>query len=723
MADILGIGFTGLAAAQKSLSTIGHNISNANTDGYSRQRVDLATNPATLYGSSYIGNGVNVADVKRVYDAFLVNQVRLDTASFNNVSTYQQLATPMDNILGDANTGLSSGIENFFNAGHQIASNPNSQAARQSFLSQADALVNNFQYINNALNQGYNQVNTAITNSISRINSLASNIAKLNNQIVLASGAAGGGAPNDLLDQRDAALEQLSSLVSVSTVEESNGALNVFIGNGQSLVVGSKSQSLSVVANLYDPTRKEIGYVANGASVNVSAQISGGSLGGLLNYRNQILDPTKNTLGKLAIGMASTINNQHHLGMDLNGNLGGDLFNVASPVVSAATTNTGTAAITGNLVNTNDLTSSDYSLLYNGADSYTLTRLDDGQTYSINTGGSYPYTSDVIDGVSLTINSGAAVGDRFLIRPARAGVDQLKTLISNPSKIAAAVPVAVTTPLSNVGSANVSAIQVNNPNDKVAIQFTSASTFDVLDVTTGATLAQNVSYTSGSNISFNGWSAAISDGGSGPANGDIFYVDEGITSAGGSNTGGAVIGAATMSPPDPALTDAVTITFTSANTFTVTGSTTGSPTVNVPYTDGGIISYNGWNFSISGSPASGDSFSIGPNNNGVGDNGNMQKIVALQNKLTMSGSTATYQDLYGQVVADVGTKTQEASTSHDALSALLQQSKDARNSVSGVNLDEEAANMLRFQQAYQASAKVISTSETLFQSLLSAIGG
>ena len=204
---------------------------------------------------------------------------------------------------------------------------------------------------------------------------------------------------------------------------------------------------------------------------------------------------------------------------------------------------------------------------------------------------------------------------------------------------------------------------------------------------------------------------------------DIFYVDQGVTSADNANTGGAVINQAAMNSPDPNLTDAVTITFTSPNTFTVSGATTGSPTVNVPYTSGGLISFNGWNFSISGTPATGDTFTVGPNTNGVGDNGNALQMASLQNKLTLAGSTTSFQDAYGQIVADIGTKTQEASTSHDALKTILQQSTDARDAVSGVNLDEEAANMLRFQQAYQAAAKVISTSDTLFQSLLSAING
>lgn len=723
MADILGIGSSGLSAAQRALATTGNNISNANTDGYSRQIVELRTNSPQLFGNSYLGSGVNVGSIKRVYDEFLVDQVRTNTSSLGSVDAFQQSASSIDNLLANSSTGLSSGIESFFNAVQQVANNPSSQAARQSLVSQSGSLADSFQYINDAINQQYLQINTTIKNSVSQVNAIAQNIAELNGKIVLATGAASGGSPNDLLDQRDAAMNKLAQLVSVSTIKQDNGAVNVFIGNGQSLVVGLQTQSLSTIPNNYDPTRLEIGYPAgSGVNVDISGQLSGGSIGGLLNFRNQVSDPTKNALGRVAIGMASAMNTQHHLGMDLAGALGGDMFTVAAPGITASSANTGTGSVNGTLINANDLTTSDYKLLYNGGNSYSLTRLSDGQNFAIDTGGSSPYTTDEIDGISLTISSGAAVGDNFLIQPTRQGADELSAVITDPSKIAAAVPVVVTAPLSNMGTAVPSAVSVNDPNDRVAMQFANATTFDVVDQTTGVTLAQGVTYTSGSNISFNGWTAQISDGGSSPAAGDVFYVDQGVTSAGTGNTGGAAIGQATLSPPDPGLTGTVTLTFTSPTTFNVAGATTGSPTVGVSYTSGGAISYNGWNLAITGTPTTGDTFTIGPNTNGVGDNRNMLQIAALQTKLTLAGGTASFQDAYGQIVADIGIKAQEAGTSHDALSALLQQSTDARDRVSGVNLDEEAANLLKYQQAYQAAAKVIATSETLFQSLLSAIG-
>jgi flagellar hook-associated protein 1 FlgK len=722
MADILGIGLSGLAAAQRALSTTGHNISNVSTEGYSRQTVDLSARPPQVLGTSYLGSGVNIVDIKRVYDQFLVNQVNTSTSSFGSVDSFYQFASTIDNLLGNSTTGLSSGIESYFNAVQQVSTNPSSQAARQSLLSQTSSLVDNFHRINDNLNQQYAQVNSSIKNSVSDINALATSIANINTKIVVATSAANGGAPNDLLDQRDVALTKLAKIVSVNTVQQDNGSLNVFIGNGQSLVVGSLVQPLTTLQNQYDSSRFEIGYPSGGGgNVEVTGQLSGGSLGGLLNFRSQLLDPTKNALGRVAIGMASAINTQHRMGMDLKGALGGDMFTLASPRVTANVSNAGTGSVSGTLINAGDLTTSDYKLVFNGANSYTLTRLSDGQNFAIDTGGSSPFTTTEIDGISLTITGGAVAGDTFLIQPTRLGADDLSQLITDPTKVAAAVPVAVTAPLSNMGSATAGTVKVNNPNDRVVFQFTGAATYDVLDQTTGATLAQGLSYTSGSNVSFNGWTVQISDGSGTPLAGDKFYVDKAVTSADAANTGGADIGQAALNPPDPNLTDTVTVTFTSPTTFDVAGSTTGSPTVGVSYTSGGVISYNGWNFTITGTPATGDSFTIGANTNGVGDNGNMQQIAALQTQMSLAGGTATFQDAYGQIVADIGSKTQEASTNRDAFNALLQQATEARDAVSGVNLDEEAANMLKFQQAYQAAAKVIAISDTLFQSILSAV--
>ena len=674
-----------------------------------------------LYGNSYLGNGVDISSVNRHYDNFLVEQVRSGTSSYESLNSFSTYVSRIDNLLANPEAGMGAAVQSFFSAVNEVSSDPSSQPARQLLLSQANTLVDRFHYVNERFTELGGQSNTALQNSVGEINALASGIAELNQRIVSALGASGGGAPNDLLDKRDLALTQLSRLVSVTAIPQNDGAMNIFVGSGQALVVGASPQQLSVLRNHYDPTRYEIGYTVGANTVEITNQLSGGSVGGLINFRNQVLDPAQNALGRMASGLADTMNTQHQLGVDLNGALGGKLFNTAAPLVLPHSSNAGTATVSAALVNVDDLTASDYRLLYNGANSYTLTRVNDGQTFAINTGGSSPYTAATIDGVALTIASGAAAGDSFLVRPTYAAVTNLQVAISDPVKIAAAAPIRAQAALGNLGNATISAGAVNSPDDRLVVQFTGPGSYDVVDETTGAILGQGLAYSSGGNIAFNGLTFQISNGGSGPAAGDKFYIDQKVTSADGGNSGAATIGQVTVSPPDPALRSSVSIVFTSATTFNVVGATTGSPTSNVSYTGGDTLSYNGWNLAISGTPAAGDTFTVAANNNGVGDNRNALLLSGLQQKPTLAGGTATYQDAYGQIIADVGAKTQQANIGRDARETLLKQSVDARDSVSGVNLDEEAANLIKTQQAYQAAARLISTADSLFQTLLDAV--
>lgn len=718
---MLGVGLSGLLAAQRSLSVTSHNISNASTEGYSRQRVQLEARLPQLYGNSYVGSGVDVGSVSRVYDNFLVEQVRNNVAASAGSDTYSDYVSRIDNLLANPSAGAGSAVQSFFAATNQVASDPSSLPARQLLLGNANSLVDRFKYVNDRLAELRQQTNIALQDNLAQINTLARGIAELNNNIVSAMGVANGGQPNDLIDKRDVALNQLAKLVSVTAIPQDDGSTNVFIGSGQALVVGARTQQLSIIANRYEPTRNEIGYTVGSNVVEITNQLSGGSVGGLINFRAQVLDPAQNALGRVAAGLAETMNTQHQLGVDLSGALGGRLFNIGGPLVSADGNNAGSGSVSAALVTSDALTTSDYRLTYDGSNNYTLTRINDGQTFAISTGGSSPYTTSVVDGMSLTISSGAAAGDTFLVRPTYAAVAGMSTAVTEAGKIAAAAPIRTAAALANIGSGTITAGAVNSPDNRLAAQFTAPGTYDVIDQTTGATLVQGASYTSGGNISFNGVTFQITNGGTGPAAGDKFYVDKKVTSADAANTGGARVGPATVSAPDPDLRDNVSIVFTSPTTFNVVGATAGSPTTGLTYTPGGVISFNGWNLSISGTPAAGDTFTVGTNTSGVGDNRNALALSGLQQKLTLIGGTATYQDAYGQLVAEVGAKTQQAGIERTARQTLLKQSVEARDSVSGVNLDEEAANLVKMQQAYQASAHVISVAEKLFQSLLDSL--
>ncbi|MEW6353166.1 MAG: flagellar hook-associated protein FlgK [Pseudomonadota bacterium] len=639
--DIFSVGTSGLLVFQRALATTSHNIANVNTEGYSRQQVDFSTRPPQGGSGGYIGTGVQADSVRRAYDGFLTTQVRNNTSANSQLQNFYQLANQVDNLLADPQTGLAPGLQSFFSAVQGVANDPASIPARQVLLSTGQLLTDRFHAINQQLTDQRNSANSQLQTIVTEINSLATALAKINADIVSAQGAFATQPPNDLLDQRDALLNQLAQRVAVTAVPEGNGALNVFIGNGQGLVVGSQASSLSVVQNSFDPNRSEIAYLGGSATVTISDNLSGGTLGSVLDFRRQILDSAQNALGRVAVGLSATFNAQHVLGQDLNGALGANFFSVGAPDVlarSGGSPNTGNGVVAATVANVNQLTTSDYRLQNSGG-TYTLTRLSDN---TVTTLASFPGTPVTVDGVTISLTSGTInSGDSFLIRPTRPAAATVNVALSDARKIAAAAPIRTSASLSNAGTGAISPGTVSN--------------------TTNLPLA-------------------------GP----------------------------------------ITLTFNSAlNQFTVAGGPGGTLAYN-PATDSGgkqftFSTYGGIAFTVSGVPANGDTFTIGNNTGGVSDNRNALLLGGLQNQLLLGGGTVSLQGAYGQLVAEVGAVTHQADINSKAQEGLLNQVTQARDAVSGVNLDEEAANMIRFQQAYQASAQIIALAGTLFDTLLGAL--
>ena len=632
---ILDIGISGLSSARANLQTASHNISNVNTPGYSRQQVLQTTNLAQGSGAGFIGQGVNVSTVQRVYSQFLVNQsLQAQTKSSQLDANLTQISQ-INNLLADSSAGLSPALQNFFGSMQDLANNPASVPSRQSLLSASEALVTRFQVLDENLSASREGINSQVQANVTEINSLAENIANLNTSITLAEGSAGGQPPNDLLDQRDALVSELGKLVNTNFVRQSNGSYNVFIGNGQPLVVGAETMTLKAVTAPDDPLEVTIGFVAGNNTILIPEEHlqSGGSLGGLLAYRNETLDSVQNALGRIAIGLAQTLNDQHRLGQDLNGDLGGDLFNVPSPRVISVTSNAPTSNITMDISDVTALTTSDYSFAYDGTN-YSLTRLSDNTsvTTAVLPSGLAPLT---LDGVRVT---GAVINanESFVIQPTRDAAKNISLAISDTAKLAAAAPIETKSSLSNIGSGVISAGTVN------------------------------------------------------------------------------------PLPIDANLQQPLTITFhTPADgQFDVTGIGTGLPATNQIYTDGADITFNGLTVQISGVPGAGDVFTIGPNSNGNSDPRNALLMAGLQTQNILVGGTATYQSTYAQLVSQVGNKTRELIVTGEVQANLLAQTNESLQSLSGVNLDEEAANLIRYQQAFQASGKVIEVSSTLFDTLL-----
>jgi len=633
--SIYNIGVSGLAAAQAGLLTTGHNISNASTPGFSRQQIVQSTNTPQFTGAGYLGQGTNVLTVKRLYSQHLASQSLSAQTRLSELNAFADQIRQVDGMLADPSAGLSSALNDFFGAVHQVAADPASIPARQSLLSMGQALVGRFQSLDARFNEIRDGVDTQLASTVGNINSYSSQIAQLNQRIILAQAAGPGQQPNDLLDQRDQLLAQLSREVRVTTSNDDDGSLSVFIGNGQPLVVGTQTFRMVTVQSSEDASRQTVGIAipGGGAAALSESMLTGGTLGGLLGFRRDSLDPAQNALGRIAIGLADSFNAQHRLGQDLTGALGGDFFSAPAPQVLYPNNpvNGGNAVIGAALSSAAALTTSDYRLTANGGGNFTLVRLSDNAT--LFSAAALPQT---VDGLTLSVASGAAnAGDTFLIQPTRTAAGDIAVSLTDVRSIAAAAPIRTAASIGNTGTGAVSAGSVNGP-----------------------------------------------------------------------------------PPVNANLTQTVTLTFDNPpTTFDVTGTGTGNP-ANVAYVSGGSISYNGWTIRISGTPAAGDVFTISANGAGVADNRNALLLAGLQTVQSLAGGTATYQSAYSQIVSDVGNKARETEVTVTAQESILKQADDAMAALSGVNLDEEAANLLRYQQAYQASGKMIDIASRLFDMLL-----
>ncbi|MEE4639220.1 MAG: flagellar hook-associated protein FlgK [Wenzhouxiangella sp.] len=629
---MLKIGVSGLLATQRALATIANNITNASTEGYNRQRVSLTTRPPQFLGGNFQGTGVQVSSIERVFDQFLTDEIRFGLSGQGRLSTFASLAGRVGNIVGSETSGLSGGLQSFFSSLESLANDPSSTPVRQVVISEAESLAQRFVTLDARLSSVAREVDGRVAGAVQEINGLATSIGELNERIARAQGAAGGSAgPNDLLDQRDQLISQLSEMIEVNTVDQGDGVVNVFVGSGQNLVLGGNVSTLSVGPGQFGPQDQEVRI----GGTPVTSQLTGGELGGLLDFRREILEPTRNELGSTAVALAQEFNRLQGEGMDLSGSLGTDLFAVGEPVVLGATSNSATADIEVSISDPAGLTGGDYQLDFDGTN-FSLTNTVTGQNVALSGTGT-PADPLVAEGLSIVADpADFSAGDRFAIQPTRTAAGGMTTLFSDPARLAAAAPIRAGADLDNLGNAT---------------------------------------------ISF----------------GAVANID------------------------NPALLDDVTIRFTDANNFELVdglGTVIGGP---LAYTPGEDITFNGWTVQIDGEPVAGDEFTVTANTSGTGDNRNALRLAGLFTDNLLDGGTTSLFGKVDALVSRVGTATASANTALMAQQGLLAQSQAARESVSGVNLEEEAANLVRFQQAYEANAQVIRVADTVFQTLINAV--
>ena len=645
--SILSIGISALTANRQAMDTTGHNIANVNTVGYNRQTVDFATRQPDFTGVGFLGTGVEIAEVSRQYDSFIASQVRASQSVTSELTAFYQGAAQLDEMVADADVGLQPTLQNFFNAMQQLADDPASTSARELVMEEAATLVDRFHYFDTQFQAARSTVNGQITASVTEINRLAEDIAAINADIKQAYGT----TPNDLLDKRDQLVNDLSKLVDIQVLQQSDGAYNVFIGKGQPLVMDTSAASLTTQPSQLDASHLEIAFNFSFGTQVITDQISGGAIGGAVRFRNEILDPAQNRVGLVALGLANDLNAQQALGLDLSGLAGTSMFSTGSVQVQEPVGNGSSITVAYNDIG--NLTGDDYQLIFDGTD-FILENLSDGSTQTLAAG------LNTVDGLDITINAaGATAGDIFLIQPTRNGASSLDLLFTDGRRLAAASPLQ----MAPATDANGNALNTGDGSITQPVNGSAA----------GLPLAADMQ------LVYNAGAGGF-DIINGPAAPDDFIAYDAT---------------------DP--NQIIGVDFPLA----------ANPTQ--------FAAFGDISFTISGVPADGDTFLFSNNTSGSSDNRNAQRMVALETADSLLGSTATYSETYAQMVADVGSKAHHAELNLAAQESLLERTQEAMQQVSGVNLDEEAAKLIQFQQAYQASAQIITVANTLFDTLISAV--
>jgi flagellar hook-associated protein 1 len=451
MPELFDLSTSALLAFKRAIDTTGNNIANVNTEGYSRQDTSLASRAGQLDANFYVGSGVTVQSIERAYDQFLVGAVRTQTSSHSSYDSFNQIALRVDGLMSDSGQGIDDAMNQFFNAWQSLSNNPSGSAERTTLLEQSESLVQRFRSLGEGLSTISSEINQRVESGISDINRLAERIAGLNNKIVSASSGTTG-QPNTLLDQRDLAIGELAQLVSVSVTPQGDGSVNISVGKGQALVVGANFSQLETRTDEFRPDLVEVGYA--GSSGDISELLNGGELGGLLNVRQDLIEPARQKLGLLATGLASLVNDQHSMGLDLNSDLGGNFFDLPSLDANPSSLNSGSAEISVSQLTSADLDLTSAILSFDGTD-WTVLDLESG----ISTTETFPFT---YQGLELQLSGTAVAGDRFILQPYADAAASFDLAIDNTDKIAVAEPLSAILGTLNLGSAEIADVNISD---------------------------------------------------------------------------------------------------------------------------------------------------------------------------------------------------------------------------------------------------------------------
>ncbi|MGL4205813.1 MAG: flagellar hook-associated protein FlgK [Aeromonadaceae bacterium] len=660
--DLLSIGSSGVLAQQKLLWTTSNNITNINTQGYTRQSTILYTNGTGL--------GVGMSQTNRLLDLYAQAEVRRDTSEFKYYqSAYNQLAVT-DQLLSDSSNSISTSLNSYFKAFQAANESPNTDASRESLMSQIKAINNRFQTISGSLNKQYSTINNKVEGEVKSINDLLAGVNELNQQIAKSGGNTDGTELN-LVDQRDELIRQLSEKMDIRTVAQSNGTVLVNLSTGQSLVLAGGAASLSVTQGNPDATQTGLQLTIGSSKATLNTAV-GGSLGGLYEARAG-LEPVQRELGQLAVALSDAMNSQNKLGMTLNNQLGSDLFTLPTSKGLANANNSGSGAISVAFMagKGSEVTPNDFEVKFTAGNTFEVYMLD-GDTKSLVTSGSTPPALFQMPdyGIEFTVSGTPAAGDSLLLQPTRDAAANIGIAVSRGEDIALAASVKTSAAASNYGSAKISLAGVYNTG--------AGSDFTASALQTSAPHTVKID-SAGNYEVYDGSSPAV------------------------------LLGVAPAASKGQDLF---------ANMELPLGGPKSYPDVKVQ---------PGFDVNVSGVAKANDEFSIDFNTNGFSDNYNGLALANLQTQdlVRKGNSTAadnkmTFNEGFSATLSTLGSKVSSLKTNADAAEAKQSQSLDRFNSEAGVNMDEEAANLVRFQQAYAASAQIISTARAIFDTLLGA---
>lgn len=675
---LTSLGIRAMTASYAQLQTTSNNIANVNTQGYSRQEVQLATAGGQFTGVGFFGRGVDIASVTRSHDDFLTREASLSASLAAADGARSEQLLRLENVFGTGEAGLGYATNQMFNAFADVASKPQDLSSRQVVIERAGELARRFASAGEQIDELQGGVTVELKASVAQVNDLTKRIALLNQKISNYSGTTK--PPNDLLDQRDQAIQDLSKLVQVTTIGADDGSLSVFMGAGQTLVLGSQTTSLVAMPDPYDASRVVVGLsTAGGNQALPPSLLTGGSIAGLVRFQSTDITDARNLLGQMALAVGLQTNEQQSLGIDLYGQTGAGMFRFGSasglPVVAASGSsfNSGSASVALTMQAPSTLSGlgvsgvqpSDYRLTADGAGGFELARLKDGELdtsftpLSVVNGG-------VVEGFAIAISGTASAGDSFLLRPSGTAALNMRLDMSNPKLIAAASPLSGTLGATNAGTGAIGAV-----------------TFDSTNVAANANLPLTLKF-----------QTTIVPG-------QYTYT---WTNAGGTTTVPNV-----WSPGQP-----------------------------VPYS--GAVASDSFSVLITGVPVAADasaspavtsdSFVFGVNSYTSSDNTNAKALLGLRDAAFVGAiwnagtlePGASVTDAFASIIAHMGVSVQSATNSAQLSADVAAEAERARSSKAGVNLDEEAARLIQYQQSYQAAAKMLQVAQSVFETLLQTAG-